>query len=81
MLKALDRLIYLEKNLPANHGVKITHTATIRLDLSPVYDYVEVRLNDYNEVLEADLHHGDESAFIPPASPLYAWVEDVIAQL
>jgi hypothetical protein len=80
-MSAIDRLVELEKRPPKTFsGVKVRTIATIRLDNSPVYEYIEVEIGGLDNVVSARLYdHHEDSISIPYGGKLWAWVEETVA--
>lgn len=81
-MEALNRLIELEKSPPKSHaGVKTQTKATIRLDNSPLYEYIEVTLGSTDQPISARLYtRYGEDQLIPHGTKLWEWVEEIIEE-
>lgn len=78
-MNALDKLIELEGNLPEAVTVTTATTVKIRLDRSPVHNYIEAEVGTLSGLpIMARLYTGDDSILIPYGGALWEWVSRVI---
>lgn len=80
-MSAFDRMIELEHDLPTAYRVQTRSMASIRLDDSPLPEYIEAELSLVDQLTSARLftRYGD-SWGLTPGSKLWEWTQQIIEE-